>query len=106
LLPLPLPADVPDFEDEDLPLTIPEYHLGDDEVEAMFVDYSTRAPEDWVISGPLGGHGSGPGRRFDTIKEAQKWAKEKYGERLRGRISEATLFGGNRWAFLVRGERV
>lgn len=93
--------------DEDLesPLTTPEYHLSDDEVEGMEIEYSTRAPEDWVISGPLGAHGRGPGRRFFSIKQAHDWAREKYGPRLKGRIKEAALFGGNRWAFLIRGEK-
>lgn len=98
------PATLPDpDEDETSPLTIPEYHLSDDDVEAMDVDYSTRHPSDWVISGPLGEHGRGPGRKFDTMKEAWFWAKGKYGRKLKGRITEATLFGGNRWAFLVKG---
>jgi hypothetical protein len=95
--------ETPDELNEDLPLTIPEYHLNDDEVEGMFVDYSTRGPNDWVVSGPLGSHGGGPGRKFATMKEAWSWAKEKYGQRLKGRITEATLWSCNRWAFLIKG---
>lgn len=103
--PLPSAFDIEE-ENDDAPLTIPEHHMSDEEVEMMFVDYSTRAPEDWVISGPLGTHGRGPGRRFDSMSQAWRWARNKYGPRLKGRIAEATLFGGNRWAFLIRGERV
>lgn len=98
-------SDPRDDEDETPVLTTPEYHLSDDDVEGMFVDYSTRAPEDWVISGPLGEHGRGPGRHFASMKEARGWAKEKYGARVRRQIIEARRFGGNRWAFLIRGEK-
>lgn len=90
-------ADVPALE-------VPEYHLSDEEVEETEFTYSTRAPEDWVISGPLGSLGGGPGRRFAHVKQAEAWARDKYGTRLKGRIPEATLNNGNRWAFLVRGE--
>jgi hypothetical protein len=81
---------------------IPEYHLNDEDVEGMEIDYSTRAPGDWVISGPLA-HGKGPGRMFATLEEATRWAREKYGPRLKGRIAEATRWDASRWAFLVRG---
>lgn len=94
-----------DDETEKPPLTTPEYHLSDGEVEEMEVEYSTRHPSDWVISGPLGPHGRGPGRRFNSWKAAKRWAEEKYGSRLRGRLREAAMFGGNRWAFLIKGER-
>lgn len=92
-----------ELEEVEPVLKTPEYHLTDDEVEAMDIEYSTRGEKDWVISGPLGGHGKGPGRPFATLKQAWNWAKEKYGNRLMGRIAEATLFGGNRWAFLIKG---
>lgn len=102
---LPPSTEPLDNEDDTPVLTTPEYHLHDDEVEGMFIDYSTRAPEDWIVSGPLGPHGRGPGRHFPSMKLAWKWAKEKYGTRLKKRIIEATRFGGNRWAFLIRGEK-
>lgn len=89
----------------EVPLTTPEYHLTDEDVEGMEIEYSTRHPSDWVISGPLGPHGKGPGRTFHSWKAARAWATEKYGTRLMGRIREAAMFGGNRWAFLIRGER-
>lgn len=99
------PDGLPDDDlDEAFPLTTPEYHLSDDDVEGMYVEYSTRAPGDWVISGPLGAHGRGPGRHFVTIGQATRWAREKYGRRLKGRITEAANFGGNRWAFLIKGD--
>lgn len=87
--------------DDVVPSRTPEYHLSDDEVEGMDIEYSTRAPGDWVLSGPLGGWGTGPGRRFATIAQALKHARELHGDRVKGRITEATLFSGNRWAFLI-----
>lgn len=92
-------------ETEPLPLTTPEYHLSDEEVEEMPVEYSVRAPEDWVISGPLGAHGGGPGRRFATVTDAERWVTEKYGERVKYRITEASNHHGNRWAWLIKGEK-
>lgn len=99
-----LPGDEGDGAEPD-DLCVPEYHLSDDEVASMDVAYSTRAKEDWVISGPLGSLGGGPGRRFHTIKLAEKWVREKYGDRVKYRITEATTNSGNRWAWLIRGEK-
>jgi hypothetical protein len=93
-----------DEDDTGAPRT-PEYHMDDEDVEALDVDYSVRAPGDWVVSGPLGVHGMGPGRRFANIQQAARWVTEKYGTRVRHRIPEATLAGGNRWAWLIKGER-
>jgi hypothetical protein len=90
-------------ESQPLPLTTPEYHLSDDEVEALEIEYSIRAPEDWVISGPLGAHGGGPGRRFINAQEAERWVREKYGDRVKYRIMEASNHHGNRWAWLIKG---
>lgn len=89
--------------DEDVTPTTPDCTMSEDDVAGMFVEYSTRAPGDWVISGPLGTHGGGPGRRFTNIKQAEAWVREKYGERVKYRITEATLSGGNRWAWLIKG---
>ncbi len=77
--------------------------MEDDEVENADFDYSDRAPDDWVSSGPLGTHGVGPGRRFMSWRTAEEWAREFYGVRYRGRIPEAQREGCNRWAFLIRG---
>jgi hypothetical protein len=90
-----------DEEDTGAPRT-PEYHMDDEDVAGLDIDYSIRAPEDWVISGPLA-LGGGPGRRFQNIEEAWGWVRERYGSRVRYRIPEATLRGGNRWAFLIKG---
>ncbi len=95
-------------DDDDGPriaLSTPEWHHSPEEVEEMEIQYSTRAPEDWVISGPLGSHGGGPGRRFATVGQAESWVREKYGDRMRGRIMEATSHSSNRWAWLIRGVR-
>ena len=77
----------------------PTDDLSDDEVESTEWDYSDRAPGDWVISGPLGHLGGGPGRRFATVKQAERWAREKYGYRFKRPVVEA--IPGDRWAFLI-----
>ncbi len=79
----------------------PEYHWTDEDVEGADIVYSTRHPDDVVISGPLN-NAPGHGRRFVTRAQAEKWGREKYGDRYRGRIHEAANSGGNRWAILVR----
>src|SRR5690242_19782929 len=94
-----------DDVDADGALPSPECWMEAEEVEAGCFAYSTRHPDDWVISGPLGPRGSGPGRRFMSWRLAEKWAREFYGERLRGRVAEAAIEGGNRWAFVIRGPR-
>ncbi len=82
---------------------VPEYWMEDGDVEGEEFGYSTRAPDDWVSSGPLGPHGTGTGRRFLDWDRAEAWAKTFYGARFRGRIAEAQKDGHNRWAFLIRG---
>lgn len=83
----------------------PDCDMSDDEVAAGEFQYSTRHPDDWVSSGPLGDSGTGPGRPFASWKHAEYWAKKFYGVRLKGRINEAAIEGGNRYAFLIRGPR-
>ena len=95
------PDDLPPPKDH----AVPMYWMEDDDLEKIEFDYSTRHPDDWVSSGPLGAHGAGPGRRFGSWREAEKWARAFYGARYRGRIPEASVEGHNRWAFLVRGPR-
>lgn len=92
-----------DLEDHAVAPSTPRYFMEDDEVEVTEFDYSTRAPDDWVSSGPLGAVGTGPGRRFANWDRAESWAREFYGVRYRGRIAEAQQDGCNRWAFLIRG---
>lgn len=79
--------------------------MEDDDVERSEFEYSTRAPEDWVISGPLGRESSGFGRYFDTWEAAEEWARGFYDKRLKGRVPEAQRDGHNRWAFLIKGPR-
>lgn len=79
--------------------------MDESEVEGMDVEYSTRGPNDWVLSGPLGVHGGGPGRRFASVKQAEEWVREKHGDRVIRRIPEAAHCGRNRWAYLIRGDR-
>lgn len=63
-------------------------------------DYPTRGPRDVVISGPLLGRATGPGRVFATWEEALYWAQDKYG------IERVSLVKPNeeavRWAVLVK----
>lgn len=103
-----LPSEPPEDERDELPeLTPPgpDITMSDDEVEETEFDYSDRHPNDWVLSGPLGSHGGGPGRRFPSWSWAEQYAKGLHGDRVLRRIPEAALFGGNRWAFLIRGKR-
>lgn len=97
----------PEFDDSELPESeypTPEYWMDDEEVESVAFNYSTRHPDDWVISGPLG-RARGPGRRFSSWEAAERWAREFYGNRFKGRIAEADVPDGTRWAFLVKGPR-
>ena len=72
------------------------------------VDYSTRGPNDFVVSGPLG-DAVGPGRRFPSLSAALKWAQGKYGDRAR-LVPELAKLSGElmdtyplaRWAILVK----
>lgn len=59
--------------------------------------YSTRGPNDVVISGPIGA-ARGPGRAFESQEAALAWAREKYGE------DRVTLLKKDapRWAILVK----
>jgi hypothetical protein len=104
------PVSDPELDDDDFgeevtgDLPVPEYWMENEDVEQQEFQYSTRHPTDWVISGPLP-QGGGPGRRFANWTQAERWAREFYGERFRGRIAEAAVEGHNRWAFLIRGPR-
>lgn len=74
-----------------------------EEVEQSTYDYPDSPPDSFVVSGPLGPEGGGPGRRFPTIEDAECWAIDKYG--VARRLVESEL--GGRWAFRVkpRGNR-
>ena len=87
-------------DEETTPARTPSYVLSDDEVEATEWEYPDRAPGDWVISGPLGSEGTGRGRWFANWRQAEKWAREKYGFRFKRRVPEAAQYGAS-WAFLV-----
>lgn len=67
-------------------------------------DYSSRGPNDFVLSGPLR-DAVGRGRRFDTISDALRWAQEKYGASnvdLLRRIKDVPEELLTRWYLLVR----
>lgn len=84
--------------------SIPSILMDDEAVERTEFSYSDRAPEDWVISGPLGDSGKGKGRPFDTWADAEAWAREFYGYRFKGRKPDEPGSLG-RWAFVIRGPR-
>ncbi len=78
----------------------PDIGMDDDDVENTEFEYSDRAPTDYVVSGPLGPDGWGPGQRFNSVAAALIWLTRRVGgNRIKRRIVEAEA--GNRWAFLV-----
>lgn len=82
-----------DGEVEFTPPTIPTI----DELPNV-VDYSTRGPNDFVVSGPMGA-GRGPGRHFESERNAYIWATSKYGRQRVVRIPQESEF---RWALLIK----
>ncbi len=82
----------------------PDIGMDDSEVEQTEFFYSDRAPEDWVISGPLGESGHGRGRYFPTWRDAEQWARGFYKVRFKGRLPDEPNSGG-RYAFLIKGPR-
>ena len=90
-------------EDElELSRDVPDIGMEDDEVEFTEFVYSTRHPDDWVISGPL--NGGGPGRKFDSWRAAADWARGFYGNKYKGPAFPPDD-GALRWGFLIRGPR-
>jgi hypothetical protein len=67
----------------------------------VHVDYSTRNPGDFMISGPVP-PATGPGRVFSTTEEAYEWAIRKYGIR---RVVKVPFDQSprTRWCLLIRG---
>jgi hypothetical protein len=100
-------GEVATLEPDELPgRIIPTDAMDDEDVETADIDYSIRAPEDWVVGGPLGPHGYGRGRHFGSWDEVAAWAKDFYGARykeLKGTEEERN--GQARWAVLVKGPR-
>jgi hypothetical protein len=90
-------ADEFEGEDDDLASEAPPEIPSIDKLPDV-VDYSTRAPGDFVLSGPLG-EGKGVGRHFDTLEEAAQWAVSKYGKNRVGVLQEQGEF---RWALLIK----
>ena len=79
--------------------SVPTHTMGDDVVGKIEFDYSTRSPRDYVISGPISGRASGPGREFLSGDDAEVWAREHFGSRVKYRIRESER--GGRWAILI-----
>jgi hypothetical protein len=92
-------------DDDPVAPRTPGYFMEDADVEEMDVEYSDRGPGDWVLSGPLGVLGGGPGRRFATIAQAEAHVRRLHGDRVVRRIMEATTNGSNRWAWLIRRKK-
>ncbi len=89
--------------EEEVRPRVPDHSMTDEEVETLPIDYSTRAPDDYVVSGPLP-HGNGPGVRFSSVGAALFWLTRRVGgNRIKQRIHEAEE--GGRWAFLVSPRR-
>lgn len=89
---------------EELPeLVVPTIDTDDEAMDAglVEVDYSDRAPDDWVSSGPLG-EARGAGRRFADWAAAERWARRFYGQRFKRRV-DGWLEDSPRWAFVIRG---
>lgn len=94
------PKEIGEKELEYRPAT-PDHSMSDEEVEELEFEYSVRAPGDYVVSGPLGAEGRGPGHRFSTVQAALIWLTRRIGgNRIKQRIHEAE--SGGRWAFLCR----
>lgn len=88
--------------DEELPpLAVPTIDTDDEDIGNLEVEYSDRAPDDWVASGPLG-EARGPGRRFADWGAAERWARRFYGQRFKGRVTGAPE-DSLRWCFVIRG---
>lgn len=78
---------------------VPIHTMDDTLVGKIDFDYSTRSPEDYVISGPISGRGRGPGREFRSGDEAELWGREHFGNRFKARIFGSER--GGRWALLI-----
>lgn len=72
----------------------------DDLVAGTDFDYSDRAEGDWVLSGPLGPNGHGPGTSCDDMVAAEAHARKLHGDRVKRPITDAVPHG--RWAFLIK----
>lgn len=70
------------------------------------VDYSSRGPGDFVLSGPIypynSGNNCGRGRVFLSAKHALKWAQGKYGAHRVALLKDSLEEDAIRWAVLVR----
>lgn len=87
-------SDPQDITDEEMAL-VPRIPTQDELPEV--VDYSVRAPGDFIVGGRLvGGPGRGP--VFDTVERARKALEIKYGSK---RVYPAESMVG-RWAFLIK----
>lgn len=68
----------------------------DHDPDAAPASYPAWLPgETFVVSGPVGPKGAGPGRGFGSRAEARAWAVERYGAVLE------SVYHANRWALRV-----
>jgi len=86
---------------------LPDCGMDPDEVEILNVPYSTRGPDDWVSSGTLDPEYSGERklRYFPSWGDAERWAREFFGDRFKGRVLDAVNSGAPIWAFIIKGPR-
>ncbi len=84
---------------DDLIPDSPDCEMTDADVEAAQFKYSDRAPNDYVVSGPIGDT-NGRGRWFETHYRALRYYRMKFGDRFRGVVPEAEQYG--KYAFLIR----
>lgn len=78
---------------------IPTALMDEELIGKVDFDYSTRGPGDYVVSGPITGKSTGPGREFNLSDDAEEWGRAHFGDRFKYRIFDAEK--GGRWAILV-----
>lgn len=66
------------------------------------VDYSTRGPNDYILSGPCGRNTKGPGRYFKSPRKALEWAQEKFGKDRVQEVKRPSFQECLRWALLIK----
>lgn len=82
---------------------VPTVYETDENLENTVIEYPNYKPRTtYVVSGPLGlkldEEIEDRGRRFETVKDAERWVIENYGSYIE-RIRKAEPY---RWAFRVR----
>lgn len=100
----------PDPEGDEL---LPDCAMEDEDVALLNIPYSTRAAGDWVSAGTLDPlyaeraleNGWRRRRYFPTWDDAERWARNFFGDRFKGRVMDAVNSQAPIWAFLIAGPR-